>query len=121
MDKKVIITKVDDTPVKAGKKTVKTFPKSILKKTAKIALKGVKDPAKAPPLKKGMKKHTLRLLTEKGMRKHRKTMKNRLAKMSDSTVKDVVQKSGLVVNPHTPSNVSRPILDNALSAGFVSM
>lgn len=121
MDKKVIITKMDDEPIKMVKKTLKTFPKSILKKTGKLILKGVRDPSKAPPLKKGMKKHTLRLLTEKGMRKHRKTLKNRISSMSDSSVSDVVQKTGLIRNAKTPANISRQILDNAISAGFVSI
>jgi len=122
MDKSVTITKLDSAPPSkcsqsAGKKTLK----GILKKTSKLSLKGVADPAKAPAFKKGMKKHTLRLLTEKGMRKQRKTMKRKLAKLSDSKVSDIVQKSGLVVNSKTPSDISRQILDNAVSAGFVSV
>jgi hypothetical protein len=124
MDKKIVITKVDDAPKEipkeGGRKTVKTFPRGILKRTSKLHLKGVTDPAKSPPLKKGMKKHTLRLLTEKGMKKHRKTMKNRIAKMSDAKVKQAVQTAGLVTNPNTPTHISRQILDNAISAGFIS-
>ena len=108
---KVIITKL-------GEK--KAPLKGILKRN-KFTLKGVSNPSKAPPLKKGMHKHTLRLLTEKGVRKHRKTMKKRIAKMSDSSVKDIVQKAGIVTNPKTPNHISRQILDNAVSAGFVSL
>jgi hypothetical protein len=77
---------------KAGK-TLKTYPRGVLKKSFK--LKGVADPAKAPPLKKGMRKHTLRLLTEKGSRKYRKTLKKKIAGMHDSKVKDIVQKNVL--------------------------
>jgi hypothetical protein len=123
MDKKVVITKLGDTPKvisKEPKKTIRTFPRGILKRSSKLHLKGVADPAKSPPLKKGMKKHTLRLLTEKGMKKHRKTMKNRIAKMSDAKVKETVQTAGLVTNPNTPPEISRQILDNAISAGFIS-
>jgi hypothetical protein len=123
MDKKIVITKIGDTPPppkEGGRKTVKTFPRGILKRTSKLHLKGVTDPAKSPPLKKGMKKHTLRLLTEKGMKKYRKTMKNRIAKMSDAKVKQTVQTAGLVTNPNTPPEISRQILDNAISAGFIS-
>jgi len=124
MDKKVVIQKMDSSPTpvpeqKAGKKTVKTFPRGVLKKSFK--LKGVTDPSKAPPLKKGMRKHTLKLLTEKGSRKHRKTMKKKIAKLTDSKVTDLVQKAGLVTNSKTPLHVSRQILDNAVSAGFVSL
>ena len=123
MDKKIVITKIDNSkevPKEGGKKTVKTFPKGILRRSSKLHLKGVADPAKAPALKKGMKKHTLRLLTEKGMKKHRKTLKSRIAKMSDAKVKETVQSAGLVTNPSTPPEISRQILDNAISAGFIS-
>lgn len=108
--------------VKAGaRKTLKTFPRGIMKKASKFTLKGVTDPAKSPPLKKGMRKHTLRLLTEKGMKKHRKTLKRRISSMSDSKVQEVVRGKGLVLNPKTPPAISRQILDNAVSAGFVSV
>jgi len=125
MNKSITIQKMGDEeppspPKTAGKKTLKTFPKGILKRTAKLSLKGVSDPSKAPPLRKEMKKHTLRMLTEKGFKKHRKTMKRRIAKLSDAKVSEIVQKSGLVMNPKTPPGISRQILDNAVSAGFVS-
>ena len=103
---------------KAGK-TLKTYPRGVLKKSFK--LKGVADPARSPPLKKGMRKHTLRLLTEKGSRKYRKTLKKKISDLPDSKVKDLVQKNGLVTNPKTPAHVSRQILDNAVSAGFLSL
>jgi len=106
-------------PKKAGKRTIKTFPKGILKKTLK--LKGVVDPAKAPPLKKGMKKHTLRMLTEKGLKKQRKTLRNRISRLGDKQVSEIVRNKGLVLNPKTPPTISRQILDNAVSAGFVSV
>lgn len=113
----------DDTPppvVAAGakRKTVKTFPRGVLKK---FQLKSVKDPAKSPPLKKGMQKHTLRILTEKGLKKHRKTQKRRLASLPDSKIKEIVTAKGLVKNPKTPAHISRQILDNAMEAGFVSV
>jgi len=122
MDKKIVIQKMDEEKplVIKTKKTIKTFPKGIMKKS-KMTLKGVKDPAKSPPLKKGMKRHTLRMLTDKGMKKHRRTLKQKIASMSDSKIKEVVQTKGLVRNPKTPASISRQILDNAVSAGFVSV
>ena len=122
--KKIVIQKMgDDTlppVVTAGakRKTVKTFPRGVLKK---FQLKSVKDPAKSPPLKKGMQKHTLRMLTEKGLKKHRKTQKRRLASLPDAKVKEIVAAKGLVKNPKTPAHISRQILDNAMAAGFVSV
>jgi len=124
MADKIIIQKMGAEEEKGGapkaKKTIKTFPKGVLKKS-KFTLKGVKDPAKSPPLKRGMKRHTLRMLTDKGMKKHRRTLKHKIAAMSDSKIKEVVQSKGLVLNPKTPTHISRQILDNAVSAGFVSV
>lgn len=126
MEKKITIQKMGDEvpktpePKTGGRKTVKTFPRGIMKKS-KFTLKRTTDPAKSPSLKKGMKKHTLRLLTEKGMKKHRKTLKRRISDMSDSKVQEVVRNKGLVLNPKTPPGISRQILDNAVSAGFVSV
>lgn len=122
MDKKIVIQKMEeDKPVATKtKKTIKTFPRGVLKKS-KMTLKGVSDPAKSPPLKKGMRRHTLRMLTDKGLKKHRKTLKQRISKMTDSKVQDIVRGRGLVLNPATPPHISRQILDNAVSAGFVSV
>jgi hypothetical protein len=122
MDKKIVIQKMEeDKPVVIKtKKTIKTFPRGILKKS-KMTLKGVSDPAKAPPLKKGMRRHTLRMLTDKGLKKHRRTLKQRISKMTDSKVQDIVRGRGLVTNLSTPPHISRQILDNAVSAGFISV
>jgi len=122
--RKITIQKIEDhapppvATVGAKRKTVKTFPRGVLKK---FQLKSVKDPAKSPPLKKGMQKHTLRMLTEKGLKKHRKTQKRRLASLPDAKVKEIVAAKGLVKNPKTPAHISRQILDNAMAAGFVSV
>jgi hypothetical protein len=116
-DKKPIVVETPKPVPTAGvRKTMKSYPRSILKK-----VHGVRDPAKAPPMKKGMKKHTLKLLTDKGARKHRKTLKQKISKMSDSKVKDIVQKAGLLKNPEVPASIARQILDSAAGAGFVSV
>jgi hypothetical protein len=129
MNTKVVITKVgQDTappqvvPSSTGKKkTLKTYPRGILK-TAKnrIVLKAVSDPAKSSPLKKFMRKHTIRLLTEKGVRHHRKTIRKQIAKMSDENVKKLVQKAGLLKNPNTPTPIMREMLSSGMIAGFIS-
>ena len=127
-NKKIVITKVGEPTAPPPKpvssagahvplhRTSKS-PRSILKKT----IKGVRDPSKAAPLKKGMKKHTLKVFTEKTVKKHRKTLKKKISKMSDSKVKEIVQNAGLVNNPATPPAVAREILKNAAGAGFVSI
>lgn len=128
----VKITKVDDeapsmsgvqTEATAGKrKSLKTFPRGILK-TAKqrpLALKPVSDPAKSPPIKKSMKKHTIRILTDKGIRHHRKTIKQKISKMTDDKVKTLVTKAGILKNPNTPVSVMREMLEGGMIAGFIS-
>lgn len=101
------------------RKSMKTFPRGILK-TKKAKIHGVSDPAKAPPLKKFMKKHTIRLLTEKGVSKQKKTIKRRLDKMSDQKVKQIAMKAGLVKSADVPPKLAREMLGSAMIAGFVS-
>jgi hypothetical protein len=124
MSGKLTIQKIDDSPIvlkQAGKKTLKTFPRGVLKKTSKLNLKGVKDPAKSPALKKGMRKHTLKMLTDKGLNKQRKTMRNKLKNLDSKKVHEIAEKSGLHLSSNTPPGIAREILSNAVSAGFVSM
>ena len=105
-----------------GGKTMKTFPKGILKTSKnKLHLKAVSDPAKAPPLKKTMKKHTIRLMTDKGVRRHRKTLRKHISKMSDKKVKELVEKNGLLKNPNTPVSIMREMLEGGAIAGFVNL
>ena len=107
----------DDKLLGGRKKTLKTFPRGILK-TAKI--KPVADPARAPPLKKSIRKHTIRVLTEKGVQHHRKTLKRKVAKMSDEKVRHLAMKAGLVKDPKTPIHIQREMVYGGLIAGFVS-
>ncbi len=101
------------------KKTIKTFPRGILK-TAKVKLKGVSDPAKPPPMKKFMKKHTIRLLTDSGVQHRRKTVKQRVDKLSDEKVKRLVMKAGLSKGNGPPA-LLRQILEGGVVSGFVSL
>ena len=132
----VKITKVDDEapsmsgipstepPVStAGKrKSLKTYPRGILKtaKNRPLVLKPVADPAKSPPIKKSMKKHTIRILTDKGIRHHRKTIKQKVSKMSDEKVKSLVMKAGILKNANTPVPMMREMLEGGMIAGFIS-
>lgn len=129
---KVVITKIDreeaSTPkppaatlsskLDGGKKrrTLKTFPRGILK-TAKI--RPVSDPAKHPPVKKGSKKHTIRLLSDSTVAHRRKTIKKRVSKMSDSKVRELAMKSGLSKG-NAPPKLLREIVEGGMIAGFIS-
>jgi hypothetical protein len=120
MDKKITVQKLGSEP-KQEKVTkeiggrVKPMPKSILKKTSKLKLKGLRDPAKAS------RRHSVKLLTSKGHRRHDKTMKKKIGKLSDRKVQELTMGSGLVKNPEMPQHLQRQILDHAVSAGFVSL
>jgi hypothetical protein len=100
------------------KKSMKTFPRGVLKKTMKV--RPVSDPAKPPPFKKSSRRHTIRLFTDKGESRRRKTIKKRIARMSDAKVDEMVQKHNLLKNPETPPRIKREMLSGAMMAGFIS-
>jgi hypothetical protein len=106
---------------KGGKlaKTMKTFPRGVLRqKTAKII--PVSDPAKSPPVKKSMRKHTIRLFTPLGEKRRQKTIKKRVSRMSDKQVTSLITKHNLLKNESTPSRIKREMLAGAMMAGFIS-
>lgn len=101
------------------KKSMKTFPRGVLKKTLKV--RPVSDPAKSPPFKKSSRKHTIRLFTDQGETRRRKTIKHKIAKMTDSKVDEMVQKHNLLKNSETPARIKREMLSGAMLAGFISL
>lgn len=120
---KVEEKKPEPKPVlKKHGKTMKTFPRGVLKTAKqKLHLKPVSDPAKPPPLKKTMKHHTIQLMTDKGVRRHRKTLRKTISRMPDHKVKELVTKYGLLKNKDTPVSVMREMLEGGAIAGFVSL
>jgi len=129
MDGKVTITKTggEETPkntyikpvqdqklqATAGKRrTVKTFPRGIMK------IRPVGDPAKHAPYKKS-RKHTVRLMTDSGSNRFRKTIKQKIAKMSDEKVKQAVISNGLSKG-NAPPGLLRQMLEGGMLAGFIS-
>jgi len=135
MDEKVIITKmgsepspnkipvkpIEDPKLEGGKKrkSLKTFPRGILK-TAKLKIKPVADPAKRPPLKRSMTKRTIRLLTDKNVNDHRKTIKQKVQKLKDEKVRELVIKHKLSKG-NGPTSLLRQILEGGMLSGFVSV
>jgi hypothetical protein len=118
----VKIQKVDhvDPVPKAGRhKSMKTFPRGVMKGTRKRGgnepIVGVRDPAKPPPVRKG----TLRILTDKGAKMRRKTIKQTVQGMSDSKVREQLKGSGIAVNPKTPPQLAREILEGGMEAGMI--
>lgn len=122
---KVTINKVGSPetppPVPTGavrRKTVrtKTFPKGILK------IKPVADPAKAPPLKKTAKRQTVQIMTDKGAKRHRKTIRQKIKSLSNDKVKHLAEKHGLVKHKsHAPPGLMRHMVEGGVIAGFISL
>jgi hypothetical protein len=102
------------TPPPKGRSTMKRPVKGILK------VKGVADPAKSPPLRKTAKRRRIQILTDSGSKKYRKTIKRKLDKMSNTQVKDLAEKHGLVKGKNTPPELMRHIVEGGITAGFVS-
>lgn len=123
MDAPVKITKLgqEDPKVQpkstgaSRKKTLKTFPRGILK------IKGVSDPAKSPPIRKTARQHTISILTEKGAKRHRKTIHKKVKSLSNEKVKQLVEKHGLLKNKNTPVSIQRDMLEGGAIAGFISL
>ena len=114
---------VKPTSDKKGGKTMKTYPRGVLKtmKQPRSIIKGVSNASKSPPLRRDMQKHTIRIITDKGVRRHRKTLRKQISKMSNEKVKELVTKHGLLKNQNTPPSVMREMLEGGAIAGFVSL
>jgi hypothetical protein len=105
-------------PVK--KKTMRTYPRGVLKKggSPPKGIKPVRDPASPPPLAAG-RKATLRILTEKGMSRRRETIRRKVKAMSAGTVRETLRKSGLPISDKTPAHIAEEILAGGMEAGMI--
>jgi hypothetical protein len=102
-------------PTSGGrKKSMRTFPRGILKKHT---IKAVRDPAKAPPLKKT--KGTLRILTEKGVHLRRQNIKKTIRNMPDAKVRETLKKAGMPISSRTPPDLAKEILEGGMEAGMI--
>lgn len=124
MSEKFVITKVGsqptipgpvDKPTASARKTMRTFPRGILK------IKGVKDPAKPPPTKKTAKRGKIQLMTDIGAKKYRKTIRKKLSKMSNEKLTSIARKHGLIKGSGTPPALVKEIVEGGAIAGFVSL
>jgi len=110
-EKKVAV--VTTPPAVAGKrkKTMRTFPNGILK------IRGVQNPTKPPPFKRGTRKQTISLTTQKGDRTRRQSIRKRVSKMNDQKVKDVLIKHGM--SGGLPAEFNRETLIGGIEAGLI--
>jgi hypothetical protein len=97
-------------------RSAKTFPRGILRKTAKIRPTG--NPSKAPPTRK----RAIRLMTEGGIEKARKTAKAKAAKMDIALIhKKLIEKKIIGgEKKDIPPAVLRTLYADSVGAGLLS-
>jgi hypothetical protein len=104
-----------------ARKSMKTFPRGILKKggakkTHKASIEPVRDPAKSPPVRKS----TLRILTEKGAEKRRQNIRKTVRSMPTHKVRETLAKSGIKLHKNAPEDLARQILEGGVEGGLIS-
>ena len=106
-----------------GRRTTKTFPKGILRRTSRIL------PTSNPTVPKGAskggksRKHRLRLTTPKGAEKTRKQVHARASKTDIKTIRAELEKRGIVAKDSKkkiPDGVLRTLYADSVGAGLLS-
>jgi hypothetical protein len=126
-DKSVRIDTITAPPIPAGipggpgmggrrRRSSKTFPRGILRKTAKIRPTG--NPSKAPPTRK----RSIKLMTEGGIEKARKTAKARAARMDIATIRKKLIEKKIIggEKKDIPPAVLRTLYADSVGAGLLS-
>lgn len=108
----VVAGKKKQQTQKVRRKSMKTYPRGVLK-GGKI--EGVKDPAKSPPARKS----TLKILTDKGAERRRQTIRKAVRAMPDQKVRQVLKASGMPVSEKTPPHIAKEILEGGMEAGMI--
>lgn len=99
-----------------ARRSTKTFPKGILRKTAKIVPD--KNPSKAP----ATRKRSVKLMTERGLEKARKTAKARAAKMDIALIRKKLIEKKIIGGDkkNIPPAVLRVLYADSVGAGLLS-
>lgn len=114
---------VEEPPKQVAAKRHHKKPKfGVLKggKTArnKPRFEGVRDPAKAPPMKRS---RTVRILTDKGLTLRRRKIVDQVAKTPISKIRQTLRNRGLPIKDSTPERIVRKIYEDAQEAGMISV
>ena len=98
------------------RRSSKTFPRGILRKTAKIVPS--KNPSKAP----ATRKRSVKLMTEKGLEKARKTAKAKAAKMDIALIRKKLIEKKIIggEKKKVPPSVLRVLYADSVGAGLLS-
>ena len=104
---------------KHHKKSMRTYPRGVLKKggkteRAKVHIEGVRDPAKPPP-----RKSTLRILTDNGASRRREQIRKTVRNMPMEKVRHVLKASGIPISSKTPEPLAKEILEGGMEAGMI--
>jgi len=107
-------------PSKKHKKSMRTYPRGVLKKggkteRVKVKIEGVRDPSSPPPLRKS----TLRILTDKGASNRREHIRKTVRNMPIEKVRHTLKAAGLSVSPNTPPELAKEILAGGMEAGMI--
>jgi hypothetical protein len=126
-DKSVRIDTITAPPIPAGiprgpgfggrrRRSSKTYPRGILRKTAKIRPTG--NPSKAPPTRK----KSIKLMTEGGIEKARKTAKAKAARMDIATIRKKLIEKKIIggEKKEIPPAVLRTLYADSVGAGLLS-
>lgn len=114
-DKPITINKVGGPERKITIKNPKTFPKGVLKKTARKIV-GVRDPASSPPFRKG-----IRILTSEGEHQKRKNIQKTLRNMPEKVMRKRLEDAKMGVSSRAPPALVKLILESGAEAGMVSL
>jgi len=98
------------------RRSTKTFPRGILRKTAKIVPS--KNPSKAP----ATRKRSVKLMTEKGLENARKTAKAKAAKMDIALIRKKLVEKKIIAGEkkNVPPSVLRVLYADSVGAGLLS-
>jgi len=103
----------------ARKRTTKTFPKGILRRTSRIL--PTSNPT-APSSASKSRKHRLRLSTPKGSEKTRKNLHMRTSKTDIKTIRAELEKRGIVAKDSKkkiPEKILRTLYEDSVGAGLL--
>ena len=98
------------------RRSSKTFPRGILRKTAKIRPTG--NPSKAPPTRK----KSIKLMTEGGIEKARRTAKAKAARMDIALIRKKLIEKKIIggEKKDIPPAVLRTLYADSVGAGLLS-
>lgn len=111
--------KITITRVGSGPRATKKQLKGILKPSGlrSESLVKTRDPAKPPPIRVKSRKVRVSI----GTGRYRKTLKRKLAKLTDAQVRGLVESNGLLKSKSMPPELMREMVEGGVLSGFISL